>query len=374
MPQKDDQLQDLRQQLAVLDRRLIGLVSQRQELVAGIGRVKQKAGFATRDYRQEKEVFDRVRTEAAQKGLGSDLVDKLFALLIRSSLTRQERDRVEAHGSGSGRRALVIGGSGRLGRWFVRFLASQGFDVEVADPSGPVAGFSHVNDWHQTDIDQDVIVVTAPLTETKRILRQLADSQPAGLVFDTASLKGPLRDALRVLVDAGVKTTSIHPMFGPDTELLSNRHVIFVDLGVPRATTEAKQLFSSTMASLVDMELEQHDRLIAFVLGLSHALNLVFATALLESGEEVPRLADISSTTFDVQLEVASRVTADNPELYFEIQALNEFGSEPLDALAVAVERLRQAVLSGDREAFVSLMLAGREYLEERRSLREERL
>ena len=54
--------------------------------------------------------------------------------LIRSSLTTQERARVRAEGQGLGQRALVIGGAGKMGRWFVEFLDSQGFDVTVADP------------------------------------------------------------------------------------------------------------------------------------------------------------------------------------------------------------------------------------------------
>ena len=35
-----------------------------------------------------------------------------------------------------GRRVLVIGGCGNMGRWFVRYLGAQGFTVEVADPVG----------------------------------------------------------------------------------------------------------------------------------------------------------------------------------------------------------------------------------------------
>ena len=33
---------------------------------------------------------------------------------------------------------------------------------------------------------------------------------------------------------AGCNVTSVHPMFGPDTELLSGRHVIFIDVGCQR--------------------------------------------------------------------------------------------------------------------------------------------
>ena len=98
------------------------------------------------------------------------------------------------------------------------------------------------------------------------------------------------------------------------------------------------------MAERVVMGLDEHDRLIAYVLGLSHALNIAFFTALADSGEAAPRLANLSSTTFDSQLDVASRVAAESPDLYFEIQSLNEYGGESLQALQRAVERLLAAV------------------------------
>src|SRR5260370_3160191 len=154
----------------------------------------------------------------------------------------------------------------------------------------------------------------------------LAERKPRGLIFDLGSLKTPLRKGLDALVKAGCRVASLHPMFGPDTELLSGRHVIFIDLGNSATLQQAQDLFAPTMAERVVMGLDEHDRLIAYVLGLSHALNIAFFTALAESGEAAPRLARLSSTTFDSQLDVAARVAAESPELYFEIQSLNDYG------------------------------------------------
>ena len=156
-------------------------------------------------------------------------------------------------------------------------------------------------------------------------------------------------------------------MFGPDTELLSGRHVIFIDLGHADALRQARALFAPTMAEQVVMGLDEHDRLIAYVLGLSHALNIAFFTALAESGEAAPRLVRLSSTTFDAQFDIASKVAEESPELYFEIQRLNDFGAESLDALARAVESVRSAVLAGDQARFSALMRQGHEYVQGRR-------
>jgi len=289
-------------------------------------------------------------------------------LLIESSLTTQERQRVVAHGGGAGRRALVIGGSGRMGRWFSRFLAPQGFAVEVADPVPAEEGFGHRADWRDSALDHDLIVVAAPLRITAEILSALADRRPPGVVFDIGSLKSPLREPLGKLARAGVRVTSIHPMFGPDTELLSGRHVILVDLGVPEANAAATALFASTMAEVVPMDLESHDRVVAYILGLSHALNIAFFTALTDSGETARQLANLSSTTFDRQLAIASRLSEENPHLYFEIQHLNDYGTESLSALLHAVERLRSVVRAGDEAGFVALMDRGKAYFAGRRA------
>jgi chorismate mutase/prephenate dehydrogenase len=158
-------------------------------------------------------------------------------------------------------------------------------------------------------------------------------------------------------------------MYGPDTELLSGRHVIFIDLDDAGALSEAQALFAPTMAEQVVMDLDEHDRLIAYVLGLSHAVNIAFFSALADSGEAAPRLARLSSTTFDAQLEVASRVAEESPDLYFEIQRLNDHGRESLDALSRAITELRRTVDTGDEAAFEALMLRGREYLTDRRAM-----
>ena len=278
-------------------------------------------------------------------GLSPDLAESLLRQLIQSSLATQEQARVAAQGQGTGKRALVIGGRGKMGGWFAEFLASQGFRVTIADPGGRPAGIRPSAPTGRTHpLDCDLIVLATPLSATAELLKKLAQRAPRGLIFDLGSLKTPLRAGLDALVKAGCRVTSLHPMFGPDTELLSGRHVIFIDLGHRAALQEAQDLFAPTMAERVVMGLDEHDRLIAYVLGLSHALNIAFFTALAESGEAAPRLARLSSTTFDAQMEVASRVAAESPDLYFEIQSLNDYGEESLLALQQAVERLITAV------------------------------
>jgi chorismate mutase/prephenate dehydrogenase len=365
-------LEELRARLDVLDRELLERVAERQALGGQIAAVKRSTGQSTRDFRREREVVLKARRDAEALGIEPGLAETLMQVLIRGSLTTQEQARIAWQGRGTGRSALVIGGRGKMGRWFADFLASQGFTVTVADPAGEVPGLEHLADWRTSKLDHDLVVVATPIRIANDVLRELAERRPRGVVFDIGSLKTPLRAGLERLRAAGCRVTSVHPMFGPDTQLLSGRHVIFVDLGDAGALEEARSLFGSTMADLVTMDLDEHDRLIAYVLGLSHALNIAFFTALAESGEAAPRLARMSSTTFDAQLDIATRVAAESPDLYFEIQSLNDYGEESLAALRTAVERLWQAVHGRDASAFVAMMQRGHEYLRVRQAAREQ--
>jgi chorismate mutase/prephenate dehydrogenase len=74
----------------------------------------------------------------------------------------------------------------------------------------------------------------------------------------------------------------------------------------------------------------------------------------------------MSSTTFDAQLEVASRVAGENPALYFEIQSLNRYSEEALQSLEHAVAKFCRLVREGDAAAFAELMETGRRYLASR--------
>jgi chorismate mutase/prephenate dehydrogenase len=366
-------LEELRRHLDGVDQRLLELIADRQATSREIARVKRAVGHPTRDYARERDVVMGARARAEKLGVSGEVAEALMRLLIRTSLTTQEQASVAAQAAGNGRRALVVGGAGKIGGWFVQFLASQGFEVQIADPAAAHSASANapapLADWTQSDLSHDFIVLATPLGATNAIMKQLAQRRPPGVVFDVGSLKSPLRSGLEALQAAGVRVTSLHPMFGPDTELLSGRHVIHIDLGVPEAREQVQALFAATMAEQVVMNIDEHDRLIAYVLGLSHALNIAFFTALAASGESAPRLVQLSSTTFDAQFDIASKVAEESPELYYEIQRLNDFGAESLDALSRAVAELRDAVRDGDQGHFRTLMLQGLEYTKGRRSV-----
>src|SRR5258705_8221867 len=150
-------LDELRTALTDLDGQLVELVARRQALSEQVAAVKRISGRATRDFGREREVILRGRNSAARLGVSPDLVESLLRQLIQSSLTTQEQARVAAQAHGSGKRALVIGGHGKMGGWVAEFLASQGFRVGIADPIGGLSGLGTVTERPNDLLDFDVI-------------------------------------------------------------------------------------------------------------------------------------------------------------------------------------------------------------------------
>jgi chorismate mutase/prephenate dehydrogenase len=362
-PLSAGELQELRQRLDEIDAGIVDLIAERQAVVTTIGEHKLQSGLPLRHYEREREVIERGVARAETLGLEGAVARDILQTLIHHSLSNQETHQLVRSDHGQGRRALVIGGLGRMGVWMSRYLDMVGYTVDVADTARSESPFTQVDDWQPVVHEYDLVVVAAPLRPSNDILLRLAELKPASLVFDIGSLKSPMREGLEALADAGCKVCSVHPMFGPNDVGLSGRHILFVDVGDKEATAEARALFAHTAADCVELSLEEHDEVMAWVLGLSHLVNIAFAGTLAQSGEAVPLLRKISSSTFNAQLEVATNVVSENPHLYYEIQQGNANTGEVSRHFRAVLDELVGAVAERDEGVFIRLMHAARERL-----------
>ncbi len=353
-------LEELRRRLDEIDGAIVDLIAERQAVVTEIGDIKLRLGLPLRHYEREREVIERGMRRAERQGISRSLARDILESLIHHSLGNQEQHQLVQSEHGAGRRALVIGGLGRMGGWMARFLDTVGYRVDVSDPAGGPTPFQCIDDWAAAVDDYDLIAVAVTLRPSNAILRRLAELRPRALVFDIGSLKSPMREGLLALKNAGCRVCSVHPMFGPDEIGLSGRHILFVDVGDRDAVAEARALFAHTAAECVDLSLEEHDEVMAWVLGLSHLVNIAFALALAESGEAVPLLKSISSSTFNAQLRVAAQVVGENPHLYYEIQQGNALTDAVVDRFRAALERLAGAVRAEDEASFTEAMQLAR--------------
>ncbi len=362
MPNED--LNQLRAQVANYDQRILELIAQRLETTKAIGEIKRQQGLPIRDFRVEVDVLRRARERAKTIGLDERVAEEISERLMAAAVqTQSELPPVTP--SGPRQRVHVVGGHGRMGTWLTRFFESQGHQVSVTDPNpGP---FSALNrPLEQAVGESDVVVLATHLSATGPTLSECLRLTPAGhapLIFDIASLKADLVAPLRQAVSDGHRVTSLHPMFAPGAALLHGRAVLVCDAGHREATEQAKALFTDTALGLYEVPLEEHDKLMTVVLGLSHLTNLIFGRAVLKAGFSFELLGRIASTTFAKQIKTAAEVAEENPALYHEIQYFNEDTEGMLADLQASLSDFSQAARAQDGSHFADLMAETSTYL-----------
>lgn len=366
MNSKDGKSLDrLRAEIRAIDEEVLRLAKKRTDLARDIGRLKTAEGLPIQDFTVERKVLDHAREECAKLGLPPELGEDVMRPLVRGAIRVQESDRIAA-AQVKGSKALIVGGAGLMGRWFARFLQSQGYRIVIADKAGAVPGFAYAADAAQGAADPEVslIIVSVPPSACAPVLKALEASKTKALLFDIASLKAPLATQARAMAKKGFKIASAHPMFGPATDLLTGKHLVLCDVGSRAAVEEAKSLFRDTSVTIVETDLDTHDRMMSFVLGLAHANAILFNRVLVESGLRVAELTKTSSTSFDRQMSVSRLLAYENVDLYYEIQTLNEHAAKVLGLLATSAEEFRKLVAAKDKKAFERWMADSRKLFE----------
>lgn len=344
-----ERLDDARRRIETLDAQLVALAAQRVQAAREAGQAKRALGLPTVDFARERHVLETLRAAAERHGLSGHVAEAMLQPLMAAGASRQEADRIVATGTGKGRSAVVVGGAGRMGRWFVRFLQDAGFQVAVLDPAADAA----TNAAAKAALAQsDLVLVATPPSTVATLYDQWRTAPPAGVVADVASIKQPLLAALQRLQQAGVDATSFHPLFGPSLGSLRDADVLLCRTGSQRAQQAIRDLFAPTCARLVDVDLDEHDRLMADVLALAHATAIAYAASR-------PHAVPVHSTTQRRLDAVADAVASESPQVYFEIQAANPHAPVAVQRLANQLARLSNAVQAQSLDAFVALMHDG---------------
>jgi chorismate mutase/prephenate dehydrogenase len=363
-------MKQLRAQIEAIDVQLIELIAKRLGLAVQVGQQKKKMGAPIRDWSIEKQVIERAHRTAHRFHLPTELVRNIMQLLIQESCAFQEGLRNSSYNGDLGH-IFIVGGKGRMGKWFARFFHNQGHSVSIHDTAGALPDFPYFQNLADGIAQASLILLTTPLDETPRVYEQLIRLRPLAIICDIASLKSGLLESVRKAKEAHLRVASIHPLFGPDARMLSDKVICLCDCGDRTSLQEVRALFQETSAKLVELPIERHDFLTSYVLGLSHIVNIIFAHTLLKSGVTYKTLSEVASTTFIRQIATTISVVAESPFLYYEIQKGNAFTPELYRQLSAAMNEIFEAALSKNQGRFVDIMEKSRKYFKGDEGMRE---
>ena len=337
------------------------MVARRAEVANEIGLVKVRDGIPVRDRIREKKVIDLLSKKSQALGLPTAMAQNLAATLISDSVRVQKSPKTKQFVS---KKAVVVGGSGRMGEWTCRFLSNRGADVAVWDPRGKSKGYPNIKALRPAATDADIVIVASPLGVCQGDLQKVLDASPVGLVFDICSVKSHLAPDLRGATDEGRFVCSVHPMFGPNAPSPKGRNVLICDCGSERAVDLAYVMFSSAGANVSMVNLERHDELMAYVLGLSHLCILLFTETLRGSGIGLTEFSHAQGPSFDRLVHMARELSNESRRVYHDIQTLNPNTRDVISAMETSLKNLKSASLDEDPERFRAIMDSSKKYLE----------
>jgi prephenate dehydrogenase len=249
-------------------------------------------------------------------------------------------------------RVAVLGASGGMGSFFVRYFAAKGDSVsgsDVREPGESPKGFT----FHRRNADaargSDVTIIATPMDRMLEVAAEVAGSLKEGsVVLDVSSVKGESYSKLRKAV-GGARVLSIHPLFGPALESTKGMKIAVITGKEGGEEELAKRLFPD--ARIIPMTRKEHDKTMAVVLSLTHMLNLAYAKTVLEflTPEEFMR---VSTPNSSMQLALAEAVLAQDPRLSYSIQTGDAYTGRVAKRAARELRRVTSMVEGSDEAAF----------------------
>jgi prephenate dehydrogenase len=265
-------------------------------------------------------------------------------------------------------RIAIIGGAGRMGEWFTRYFLKQGHEVIISDVRADKArvianslGVTLASNNVEAARMADLTFVSTPIDVTPKVLSEISpELREPMIVAEISSIKSRIMPVLKKIAEKGVRTLSIHPLFGPGLQEISGEKIALIPVHNQSAEEAlTKSLFPG--ARIITVECEKHDRVMALTLALTHFINIVFASVVSE--EEMQILKQLGGTTFTLQLAISEGVMTEDPMLYASIQIDNEHTLNYLENFMLKANLLKEIVRKKDFDGFVEFYRVSRDSL-----------
>lgn len=204
---------------------------------------------------------------------------------------------------------ILIYGMGNMGSFFYNFFLNRGYKVDGYDVVQEKSGVNREDTG-----DYDVIFLCVPMDKVQESLETIKQKDTTPLVVDIASIK---QQVISHLDDSGLDYVSIHPMFGPGSEIGLSNIIVVRESGRKEEEIILNE-FKRAGAVLSGLPKNDHDRKMAEIQGIAHFILLGMANFLNErfSKDELV----YASPIFSVLYKLTSRILNQDWKMYYLIQ------------------------------------------------------
>ncbi len=270
-------------------------------------------------------------------------------------------------------KVAIIGGSGRMGRWFADFLLKDGKEVVISGRSeqklleaGRQLGVEVASNVEAVK-GADAVLLSVPIESFEPVVAEIGPHiKPEQVVADITSIKAAPVAAMHRHIRTG-RVLGAHALFGPGARGLIHQNFILTptDDAERALAQQARTYLEDRGACVTLMSPQEHDEMMSIILGLAHFIAIVSADTLLSS-EKLKQMEAVGGITYRMLLTLVESVISEDPQLYASLQMSLPHVAEVEGLFQRRVGEWMGLVQRGDRDEFVRRMQALKQRFEEK--------
>lgn len=308
-----------------------------QDLIQFLGK---KIDALTQSISSELNKSPNLSPQLANTGIS----EHLWQSLERNFATNLEPE-ASSDNSLQPRQVTIVGGGGRMGRFFSSCLSQSGHQVNILEH----------NDWGQAEsllADVDLVLICVPIEYTIQTIKKLTPYlSTTTALADITSIKAPIVTAM--LDSHNGPVMGLHPMFGPGIKSFSSQKVVICPGRQDEAFQWFLELIQSDGGELIFAAPEEHDRMMTTVQAIRNFNTLGFGVLLSQESFEIERSLDFASPMYSQQIAMVKRLFVQSAPLIVDIILASPERRAAIARLGNVYGQLAQLVQQGDREALI---------------------
>ena len=247
----------------------------------------------------------------------------------------------------------IIGGKGKMGKYFSDFFERNGFKVLISDKGTTLSN-------KQLAKKTDVVLVSVPIHLTKVIIEEVAPHvKKTGCLMDLTSLKVFPMDAMK---KAKASYFGCHPVFGPSTSIAGQLVIVCPGRG-KKWLNWWKDILVKNKVNVRELSAMKHDKLMAYVQALTHFADIALADTFRKSGLSIKELMEFPSPVYRLEMDMMGRILNQNPKLYANIQIDNPLSAKVMNDFIASCQDLTKIVEEKKNSKFEKYFKINSEYL-----------
>jgi prephenate dehydrogenase len=269
------------------------------------------------------------------------MIQEFFTTAQNASTVSNIHPTIGAHNS---KTITIIGGNGRMGKFFKNQLTIAGHQVNVLGSS-----------WEGADFllpQADLVLISVPIECTCEIIQRAGEYLTPNIALaDITSIK--VEPVKAMLENHSGAVMGLHPMFGPSVESFAHQKVVVCSGRNNEAFDWLLNLLQNQQAELIFSTPEEHDKMMVMIQATRHFCRLTQAIYLAQEKIDISKSLSMSSPTYRQEIEILNRLLNQNPQLCVDIMLANEERCQAIKSLADTYKRLSQLIETKDRNGLI---------------------